>query len=134
MDQQDDREEDSDVALEPGEVGEDEAKQGRNDQVFEDSVGDTAANEPSKARDKVFTSFSVEEVNIDSCQPVGLKKEEEVRVSGSKQVKGRLSRTYPCQIVGNFVKHETTDEAHENRLRPRTHQSKGVSNGREQCS
>ena len=78
VNQHHDREGDTDAALEIGEIMEDETKQGRDDEIFEDSVSDTATDDPSDTGDQVFPSLSIEELDIDARQPVDLEHEKEV--------------------------------------------------------
>lgn len=78
VDQQYDREENTNVALKSSEVCEDETKEERDDEVLEDSMRDTATDNPSDTGDKVFASFPVKELDVDPRQPVDLVEDEKV--------------------------------------------------------
>ena len=69
--------------MEPGEMREDETKQERDDEVFEDSMCDTTTDDPSGTGDQVLPSFSIEELDIDTCQPVDLEQDKEVRMTST---------------------------------------------------
>ena len=116
-----DREKDRDFSLKPGEKTEDGARQEWDDEVFQDSMCDTTADDPSHTRHQVLAPLSVEQLDIDTCQPIDLEQDEGVRMGGNKHVKPCLSRADACQVVGDLVKYKTTNEPHEYRLRPRAH-------------
>ena len=118
MNQDHDREKDGDVSLKPSEIIEDRAKYDRDDEVFQDAVCDATTDDPSHTCDQVFTSFSVEQLDVDTRQPVDLKKDKGVRMRGNHHVECCLRRTDAGQVVREIVEYKAESESHEYCLRP----------------
>ena len=132
VNQDHDRKEDGDVSLKPREIIEDGAEHERDDEVFQNPVRDAATDDPCHTCDQVFTSLSVEKLDIDARQPVDLKQDEEIRMSDNQHVECCLRRMDARQVVREVVEYKPANEFHEHRLRPRAHQTERVANSREQ--